>query len=151
MKQRAHKSSTNGRKGAAGPTLFEELFPEQLKTSEKEQKSLDDKVETQGLGKDKLLPRIRRIEPKQFRTQPGSMRLSLFSDTQRESAQSPGSNQYEHNPRQDVSVLVLANASKSLALSDFLRLSPQGQHIDGWASGIIKGEDYTHHIYTRSY
>lgn len=41
--------------------------------------------------------------------------------------------------RRDASVLILSNASKFLAESDFLRLSTKGQHIEGWTSGIIKG------------
>ncbi|KAK1766804.1 hypothetical protein QBC33DRAFT_540283 [Phialemonium atrogriseum] len=35
-------------------------------------------------------------------------------------------------------VLVLNSASKSLLESDFYRLGRQGQHLDGWASGIVK-------------
>jgi hypothetical protein len=36
-------------------------------------------------------------------------------------------------------VLVLSNASRSLLESDFYRLAPQGQHVDGWAGAITKG------------
>lgn len=48
--------------------------------------------------------------------------------------------------RRDASVLVLSNASKNLAESDFLRLSPKGEHIEGWTSGIIKGTTFLPNI-----
>ncbi|KAK3390414.1 hypothetical protein B0H63DRAFT_507761 [Podospora didyma] len=35
-------------------------------------------------------------------------------------------------------VIVLNSASRSLLESDFYRLAPQGQHVDGWAGGIVK-------------
>ncbi|KAL1866110.1 hypothetical protein VTK73DRAFT_4903 [Phialemonium thermophilum] len=35
-------------------------------------------------------------------------------------------------------VLVLNAASKSLLESDFYRLGPQGRHLEGWTSGIVK-------------
>lgn len=41
--------------------------------------------------------------------------------------------------RRETSVLVLSNASKTLSRSDFDRLIPKGEHIEGWTSGIIKG------------
>ena len=37
------------------------------------------------------------------------------------------------------SVLILGAASKTLEESDFFRLSPKGEHIEGWTSGITKG------------
>lgn len=36
-------------------------------------------------------------------------------------------------------ILELNSASKSLLESDFYRLGHQGQHLHGWASGIVKG------------
>lgn len=36
-------------------------------------------------------------------------------------------------------ILELNSASKSLLESDFYRLGRQGQHLHGWASGIVKG------------
>lgn len=35
-------------------------------------------------------------------------------------------------------MLILSDLSRSLAQSDFYRLAPQGQHVAGWAGGIIK-------------
>ncbi|KAL5348937.1 hypothetical protein ACLOAV_006362 [Pseudogymnoascus australis] len=43
-------------------------------------------------------------------------------------------------------VLVISSTSRHLALSDFIRLSPRGTHIEGWTSGIqrvIPGRDPT--------
>ncbi|ESZ94189.1 hypothetical protein SBOR_5415 [Sclerotinia borealis F-4128] len=40
--------------------------------------------------------------------------------------------------RREASVLILNCASKTLEESDFYRLSPRGEHIEGWTSGIIK-------------
>lgn len=37
------------------------------------------------------------------------------------------------------SVLLLSALTKTLEESDFFRLSPRGEHIEGWSSGIIKG------------
>jgi hypothetical protein len=45
----------------------------------------------------------------------------------------------EEKQRQEASVLVLNCAGKTLEESDFFRLSPKGEHIEGWTSGIIKG------------
>lgn len=45
----------------------------------------------------------------------------------------------DENLRHSASVLVLNCASKSLEESDFFRLSPKGEHLEGWTSGIIKG------------
>lgn len=39
------------------------------------------------------------------------------------------------------SVLVLSAVSKTLEESDFFRLSPKGEHIEGWTSGILRGSD----------
>ena len=40
--------------------------------------------------------------------------------------------------RDTATVLVFTCASRTLALSDFIRLSPQGEHIEGWTSGIVR-------------
>jgi hypothetical protein len=47
--------------------------------------------------------------------------------------------------RREASVLVLNCAPSSLAESDFFRLGPKGNHIQGWTSGIIKGN--ANHLY----
>ena len=40
---------------------------------------------------------------------------------------------------QKPTVLLLSALTKTLEESDFFRLSPRGEHIEGWTSGIIKG------------
>jgi len=47
---------------------------------------------------------------------------------------------YDPSPDQDVSVLVLQCLSKTLEQSDFYRLSPKGEHIEGWTSGITNSK-----------
>jgi hypothetical protein len=44
--------------------------------------------------------------------------------------------------REEPSVLILNSATKTLEESDFFRLGPKGEHIEGWTSGIIKGRFY---------
>jgi hypothetical protein len=127
VRQLASKSS--GR-ASNGPSLFEELFPEE---SHKEKRSLTINGNFQGpvrrvATSNKL---VKHIAPQ------NEISLPLASQT-------PQVEEDHIRELQDASVLVLSNASKSLALSDFLRLSPKGEHIDGWASGIIKGDHYQH-------
>ncbi len=40
--------------------------------------------------------------------------------------------------RDNVAVLILSCASRTLAMSDFIRLSPRGEHIEGWTSGLLR-------------
>jgi len=42
-------------------------------------------------------------------------------------------------------VLVINSVSRSLVESDFYRLSPQGQHMEGWTSGLTKGMSFSHY------
>jgi hypothetical protein len=36
-------------------------------------------------------------------------------------------------------LLILNACSTNLEESDFFRLGPRGEHIEGWTSGIVKG------------
>ena len=36
-------------------------------------------------------------------------------------------------------VLLVSSLSKNLEESDFMRLSPKAEHIEGWSNGLIKG------------
>lgn len=150
--QRASKSSGRKRNGNGqstdGPSLslFEELFPEESKESQKVKRSptMVGKVRSP-------VRRVESIKGTESTESPTSYKLvkhmalrdnppPLSSDAQQESARTVGVDQHQFREYKDAHVLVLSNASKSLALSDFLRLSPKGEHIDGWASGIIKGK-----------
>ena len=104
---------------AKTPSLYEQLFPNQEKNEPR--KAVEGEV-----------PRIpipsTRLDDEQ--TQSTRMRR-----TQQEVSRS----RYEDDIRQhvrtrgdDVSVLVLRNASKNLVDEDFRRFIPQGQHMEGW-------------------
>lgn len=140
VEQRALKSSgraSNRMKRTSSVhtlSLFEELFPEEAKASEKETKVQKNKPTPPGPLRDEFLREFEWARSKQFRSSGDDK-----PDAQNESTGNMRRDEQEIKQRQDASVLVLTNASKNLSLSDFLRLSPKGQHIDGWASGIMKG------------
>lgn len=156
VQQKASKSSSSESNGESQPpnghnlSLFEELFPEESKGSDKVKRAPIIMGDSQGPAR-----RVESVNRAKSRESPTPYKLvkhralkdktPLFSsDAQKEYAQNAGLEQQQFRERQDAHVLVLSNASKSLALSDFLRLSPKGEHIDGWASGIIKGKYYRH-------
>ncbi|KFY25670.1 hypothetical protein V491_01652 [Pseudogymnoascus sp. VKM F-3775] len=59
---------------------------------------------------------------------------------------SPSVDPHTLRQRLAATVLVISSTSRHLALSDFIRLSPRGSHIEGWTSGIqrvIPGRDPT--------
>ncbi|PQE24271.1 hypothetical protein CJF31_00002507 [Rutstroemia sp. NJR-2017a BVV2] len=155
-----HKNKNKGVEGLFGPrkeeykvpraaapkSLFEELFPEERvevksedKPTPKKRKQLD-KLPTFQWQEDTLSQ------------SPGGLREQQQRELKREQAQwgmsveplhlSPATleriRQLEEQERREASVLVLGSASKTLEESDFFRLSPKGQHIEGWTSGIIK-------------
>ncbi len=135
-RQRASQSSSREANGGSqqpdGQTLslFDELFPEESR-------------------KEKSSPRITggfQVPVRRVGTEKRVQKyLTLNANTSPVSAaRESRADEDQFQELQDVSVLVLSNASKSLSLSDFLRLSPKGEHIDGWASGIIKGKYYSH-------
>lgn len=140
VEQRALKSSGKASNrikrtpGAHTLSLFEELFPEEAKASERETKVQRDKIASPGPLRDEFLREFEWAKSKQFRPSGDNK-----PDAENESTGNMRDDEQEKKRRQDASVLVLTNASKNLSLSDFLRLSPKGQHIDGWASGIMKG------------
>lgn len=156
VQQRVSKSSGREPDSESQPTdgptlsLFEELFPEESKESHKAKRSPTIIGDVQGP--------VRRVESvKQAKSNESSTPYKLVkhialkdktslssSDAENESARIARGDQHQFREYRDAHVLVLSNASKSLAPSDFLRLSPKGEHIDGWASGIIKGKHYEH-------
>ena len=144
MGQRASKSSgrapnrVNRTSSAHTLSLFEELFPEEAKASEKEKKAQKFSETSPGPLRAELLREFEWAKSKQFRQSADNK-----YDAQNDHTGHMRRDEQEIRRRQDASVLVLTNASKSLSPSDFLRLSPKGQHIDGWASGIIKGNTFT--------
>jgi len=156
VEQRASKSSGRKSNGESQSTnqpttsLLEELFPEESKEAHKVRKP------PTTIGKfESPVRRVESIQGPKPTESPTPYKLIkhvalrdnlplLSSDAQRDHAQSAEGDQHQSSEHENAHVLVLSNASKSLSLSDFLRLSPKGEHIDGWASGIIKGKHYSH-------
>jgi hypothetical protein len=127
-------------------SLFEELFPEEravvnneVKPTPKQTKQLDklptfewQETAMPQSAVDLREQRQRELEREQaeWGTSVGRRGLSpVMLERMRE---------VEEQERREASVLVLSSASKTLEESDFFRLSPKGQHIEGWTSGIIK-------------
>ena len=151
--QRAHKSGSTrqrrehkatsvenenrGRKGRL--SLFEELFPEEQE--KRPEKELDKLPAFEW--HNELRPRIgndwerdRLDKRDQFRSilKPSGPAPELLGS--RYAVQLA---QDKKKQRREASVLVLNAVTKTLEESDFFRLSPKGEHIEGWTSGIIKG------------
>jgi hypothetical protein len=110
-------------------SLFEELFPEEAKEQHIVKKS------PASIGDPRRLQKDHRQAVKIVK----HLAATEHKDVPKESAGNKRHDPHRFREIRNVSVLVLSNASKSLSLSDFLRLSPKGEHIDGWASGIIQG------------
>jgi hypothetical protein len=140
-----------------GPSLFEELFPEEAQVTEQMKKKKKKKGEHLQL--DNSLPPLEdanQPSPAFPRKQNESWRLALGSTSfaqklqggfglqaslSRDSASVPlrKVDPQDTLRRREVGVLVLSNGGKSLTESDFLRVSPRGEHIEGWTSSIVKG------------
>lgn len=137
VRNSASKGSNGDGQSQNGPTLslFEELFPEESKELHNVTRSPPKVSDSRRVQKARIHQTSEWTTSKEH--QPHS---KIASHLAKEQAAGWRSVPLEAS----ASVLVLSNASKSLALSDFLRLSPKGEHIDGWASGIINGEVYKH-------
>jgi hypothetical protein len=131
-------------------SLFEELFPEE---SETRRRAVERREEAERREQSERLPAfqwwktgqrdmservdrnaVRRERGHGFREEKPSGYLSLRR------AEEGGS---RSRMREEPSVLILNSATKTLEESDFFRLGPKGEHIEGWTSGIIKGRFYT--------
>ena len=112
-------SATNASTGqtTAKPSLIEQLFPEETKRYEEQQRQAR---EIPRLPLDTLSPKVAREseERSPLQTQQNGMTRSR--------------RQYIEATAPDTAVLVLRNASKNLTEEDFRRLIPQGRHIEGW-------------------
>ncbi|KAI9820341.1 MAG: hypothetical protein M1827_005963 [Pycnora praestabilis] len=112
-------------------TLLEELFPEEVGKGDKK---------TAQSSEGREIPRlILSSKPEDIDDPRGAL----------ERAKRLRSQKYRPQPRariggagrQDATVLVLRNASKSLIEEDFRRIRPKGKHIEDWSVGdIIKGD-----------
>jgi hypothetical protein len=131
-------------------SLFEELFPEELKIRSEAIRLAEDRLEklpafawelntefeeTVKVDREKKREK-HRVIPKREDTRSisrndGFITLAQHVQTQRQDAVKD----HRHEP----SVVVLSGVSKTLEESDFFRLGPRGNHIEGWTSGILKG------------
>jgi hypothetical protein len=141
------------------PSLFEELFPEEAETlKKKEAEERLDKLPAfewdgdphLGFGPppDGSLKDRRSSKRKGEQFQSGWWRHVPLQPSPKtktvKTQQTPERPQDSERRRRETSVLVLNAASKTLEESDFFRLSPKGEHIEGWTSGIIKGTSPFH-------
>lgn len=151
----AHATNTarSPRAQNAAVSLFDELFPEEADTKERaaERQGKLDRLPAFDWGKtpgsssnevDRIAERRRRKET--YNTIP-----QAFRSFRPEQPSYTSLRQAEHGERRrEVSVLVLNSATKTLEESDFFRLGPKGEHIEGWTSGIVKGILYWYFPYT---
>ena len=111
-------------------SLFEELFPEEVKRSHSSGKD----------GEEHDVPRLPQLDVDGLDAE-GSERTQTGVENLTKSAHRDAFR------RNNLAVLVLQRASKSLVESDFRRIVPKGQHIDGWKGpgDIIKGTLVANH------
>ncbi|KAF4629841.1 hypothetical protein G7Y89_g8308 [Cudoniella acicularis] len=128
-------------------SLFEELFPEEKVTKRKDvsqEKKLDKLPRFRWKTEEEKARGARAREQKAILPPPGrrgerrgpmdmgggTLSRSISLTNQQEDI--------DQVARRQASVLVLSCAMKSLEESDFFRIGPKGEHIEGWTSGIIK-------------
>ncbi len=138
-------------KPAESLSLFDELFPEESRAINIAKREAEQRLEklpafnwipeeVYGDGKEK--ERQERKErlytiPKQHDTRPDSAKNQstfLANQTEHVEAQKEPDIQWRQ-----AGVLILQACSKTLVESDFFRIGPKGNHIEGWTSGIVKG------------
>jgi hypothetical protein len=135
-------------------SLFDELFPEERHTKSPEQRmaefrldklpafnwtpeiNIGDRVEKKE--KQNQYTQIPRRDP--FNASTLSTQYTAVSNI-RKLQETMGKNilEEERFAKSEKGVLVLNACSKTLEESDFFRISPTGQHIEGWKNGLIKG------------
>jgi hypothetical protein len=115
-------------------TLFEELFPEETKyVTTSANTKLSDKLPSFAwqMDRQKIRQRQKALRMETSRSVP------LYTDDISPSLESSVD---VRKQRREASVVVLNCAPGTLAESDFFRLGPKGNHIQGWTKGIIKGK-----------
>lgn len=145
-------------------SLFEELFPEERKARSKKERTNEERLFN--------LPAFNWTPPDEIGLSPDQMvkagkrawkALSRGEVPKRVEISELDSNQtvdytpfFKEDPKIEYapnmskefepSVLILHACSKNLEESDFFRLGPKGNHIEGWTSGIKKGNCTSHLI-----
>lgn len=117
-------------------SLFDQLFPEERSKQDNERES------------NITLPPFQWDEGFDFRREEtrkeAGQRIPRGTGRQKAPLQEQGTplpNQQWERHKGKASVLILNCASKTLEESDFFRVSPRGEHIEGWTRSIIKGAD----------
>jgi hypothetical protein len=111
-------------------SLFDELFPEERKFAKQSETKIVEKLpafewhDGPKIDWEATVEKASEERKNWFHTEPTS-KSHLMSRRTRNN---------------HLSVLVLSGASKTLEESDFFRLGSKGEHIEGWTSGIIKGQ-----------
>ncbi|KAH8802818.1 hypothetical protein F5884DRAFT_738673 [Xylogone sp. PMI_703] len=155
--QRAYKSSTTNRPRRTAPSekeasssLYDELFPEERGPVPKPATATDrswERLPPFEWAKDNQSSLESRISTHSEKVWLHSVPSSRSWTSQLNQTTNPKKRGKElEEIRRKASVLVLNCAGKSLEESDFFRLSPKGEHLEGWTSGIIKvipGRDKT--------
>ncbi|TVY30305.1 hypothetical protein LHYA1_G001626 [Lachnellula hyalina] len=141
-------------KTTAALSLFEELFPEEgeakKKAEERKEKpgrlpAFDWNKTISGDGNENNVKLERERLQKEFRNLPSQTPVALSGNSLRAEDPQPGylsekeAEDGERGRRREASVLVLNSATKTLEESDFFRVGPRGEHIEGWT--IIPGRD----------
>lgn len=127
-------------------SLFEELFPEEALAQEKQRKQAMDRLDKlpafqwhgqYGVEDSREKERAKRKEI--FKSIPARQKSSKVIPPSRQTTRSSAA--WPSGPPQGtrVSVLVLSACSKTLEETDFYRVGPQGNHVEGWTSGVLKG------------
>jgi hypothetical protein len=131
-------------------SLFDELFPEERHTKTPEQRLVEHRLDklpafnwSPEINIDDYDEEHTQSEPEQDPFHQIPQRRPSNSATQYTPVSSPPLARPSREQDQALSgresILVLSACSKTLEESDFFRLSPKGQHIEGWKSGLLKG------------
>ncbi|KAK8192749.1 hypothetical protein M8818_007921 [Zalaria obscura] len=105
-------------RGASGRTLLEELFPEEARRTSGEERKREREIPRLPLAQ----PDPSTVAPPPPRKEQGPPKSQRARELEEQLAAQ----------NEQISVLVLRNASKSLTEEDFKRVIPKGKHIEGW-------------------
>jgi hypothetical protein len=128
-------------------SLFEELFPEESEAKQRAEERREKLGRLPAFDWKRTTPRDdvkqaaeRKKLQEEFKSLPSQTSNGLRVEPQQARYLSEReAEEGERRRRREASVLVLNSGMKTLEESDFFRLGPRGEHIEGWTSGIIKG------------
>jgi hypothetical protein len=134
-------------------SLFDELFPEESQARSKRQRAAEKRLDKLPAFKWNSTPNVpdrkqRERDKRKLKHTAIPERNPIRDDKTRYTPMRLGHSELQHlkndlerEPAREAfpSLLVLNACSTNLEESDFFRLGPRGEHIEGWASGIMKG------------